>query len=175
MSEQHARAALARGQARSAKTEAQVQQAMSDIVREIKENNGIYPHNGGAVSKNEVARRAGINATTLFSNKQKALGERVKLWLDTLKKKEVIGRMRVRRTFAERADDWKAMYEALKNSNLVTELDLQNALAEQQNTLTERDEARAEAAKLHQENATLRRQLSLVGKSRVTPIMKKDD
>jgi hypothetical protein len=168
MSEQHTRAALARGEARSAKIEAKVQQAMSDIVREIKDNNGIYPHNGGAVSKNEVARRAGINATTLFSSKQKALGERVKLWLDTLKQKEVIGRMRVRRTFAERANDWKAMYEALKNTHLRTELELQSALAE-------RDEARAEASMVLRANATLLHQLSLTGKPSVAPIAKKDD
>jgi hypothetical protein len=168
MSEQHTLAALARGEARSATIEAKVTQAMSDIAKEIKDNNGIYPHNGGAVSKNEVARRAGINATTLFSSKQKALGERVKLWLDTLKQKEVIGRMRVRRTFAERAQDWKAMYEALLNTNLRTELELQSAVAE-------RDEARAEAAMLRRENATFLHQLNLTAKSRVVPIAKKDE
>lgn len=46
-------------------------QAMKTIRREMKANNGIYPANGGAVPKNEVARRAGIHPTTLFSKKQK--------------------------------------------------------------------------------------------------------
>lgn len=163
MSDMHKTAAIARGEKRSADIARRVQIAMTTIMDEIKANKGIYPHNGGAISKNEVARRAEINPTTLFSPKQRALGERVTLWLDQLKNKETVGRMRVRRSFAERAEDWKTRYLALQMSHIKTELDLQHAEAE-------RDEVRAEVAKLRQDYAALIDQLRLAGTSRVTPM-----
>lgn len=157
-------AAKLRGEKRSADVERRVQEAMATITTEMKANSGIYPENGGAVSMNEVARRAGIHATTLHTAKQSALGERVKLWVDSLKKKEVVGRMRVRRTFAERAEDWKARYEALQNNHIKTELDLQQAEAE-------RDEARSDVEKLRVENTLFFEFLEASGKGKVTPIL----
>ncbi|MGB4066215.1 MAG: hypothetical protein WBK19_20500 [Azonexus sp.] len=166
MSDMHKEAAKARGEKRSAEIAQRVQEAMRTIEAEMKANKGIYPHNGGAISKNEVARRAEINPTTFFSPKQRALGESVSLWLDTLKKKEAVGRMRVRRTFVQRAEDWKTRYLALQDSHVKTELDLLQAEAE-------RDEARAEAEKLRQDNAVLLEQLRLSGASKITPIPRK--
>jgi hypothetical protein len=136
---------------------------MDAIMAEMKANGGIYPHNGGAVSKNEVARRAGISETTLFTDKQKELGQQVTLWLDALKKKETIGRQRVRRTFVERAEDWKKRHDDLQDSHIKTELDLLLAQAE-------RDEAVAEAQRLRNEKAALLEQLRLAGRSKVTAI-----
>lgn len=166
MSNQFEKAALVRGEARSADVERKVKEAMDAIMTEMKANGGIYPANGGAVSKNEVARRAGISLTTLFSPKQKELGQKVTLWLDALKKKETIGRQRVRRSFVERAEDWKSRYLALQDSHIKTELDLQHAQAE-------RDEAVAEAQRLRDEKAALLEQLRLAGNSKVTPIKKR--
>ncbi len=148
MSDRYKEAARLRGEKRSADVKQRVQEAMATILAEIKANHGIYPHNGGAISMNEVARRAAIHNTTLHTPKQSELGEQVKLWVDSLKKKEVIGRMRVRRTFSERAEDWKTRYLALQNSHIKTELDLQQAEAE-------RDEAKLEIGKLRDENAAL--------------------
>lgn len=166
MSNRFEKAALVRGEARSADVERKVKEAMDAIMAEIKSNGGIYPANGGAVSKNEVARRAGISLTTLFSAKQKELGQQVTLWLDALKKKETIGCQRVRRSFVERAEDWKSRYLALQDSHVKTELDLQFAHAE-------RDEAVAEAQRLRDEKAALLEQLRLAGRSKVTPIPKR--
>lgn len=166
MSNRFEKAALVRGAARSADVERKVKESMDAIMAEIKANGGIYPANGGAVSKNEVARRAGISLTTLFSAKQKELGQQVTLWLDALKKKETIGRQRVRRTFVERAEDWKSRYLALQDSHIKTELDLQFAQAE-------RDEAVAEVQHLRDEKAALLEQLRLAGRSKVTPITKR--
>lgn len=168
MSDKHKMAALTRGEARSAEIKNKVQVAMDTIVAEIKANDGIYPANGGAVSKNEVARRAGISLSTLFSPKQKELGERVSLWLETLKKRETVGRMRVRRSFAQRAEDWKARYLALQDTHIKTELDLQSAQAE-------RDEALALAEKLRDENSALVEQLRMAGSSKVIPFTKRND
>lgn len=165
MSNRHIKAAEASAKVRAAEVSRKVEAAMKTIVDEMNANGGIYPYNGGAISKNEVARRAGISTTTLFTSKQKALGKRVTLWLDGLKKKETVGRMRVRRSFAERADDWKARYEALKDSHIKTELDLMQAQAE-------RDEALAKVTRLLDEKASLLKQLNLASNSKIKHILK---
>lgn len=127
MSETHKRAARLRGETRTAEIVARVREAMMTIQREMAANSGIYPENGGAVSMNEVARRAKISETTLFSPKQKELGKNVKAWVESLKKTEVVGRRRVQRTVFERSEDWRHKYLALQDSHVATELALQDA------------------------------------------------
>lgn len=127
MTEMHKEAARLRGAARTAGVEARVREAMLDIQKEIVANKGIYPQNGGAVSMNEVARRAKISETTLFSPKQKELGQTVKAWVELLKKTEVIGRKKVQRSVFERSEDWRNKYLALQDAHIATELDLQDA------------------------------------------------
>jgi len=140
MSEKHKEAARLRGEARTAEVEARVRQAMVTINKEMAANNGIYPNNGGAVSMNEVARRSEISETTLFSPKQKELGKNVKAWLESLKKKEIVGRKNVQRSVFERSEDWRNKYIALQDVHVATELDLQDAkvqLQDAQKFLTE--------------------------------------
>lgn len=127
MSEMHKEAAQLRGKARTAAVEARVREAMVTIQKEMAANSGIYPENGGAVSMNEVARRAKISETTLFSPKQKELGKLVKAWVESLKKTEVVGRKNVQRTIFERSEDWRKKYIALQDAHIATELDLQDA------------------------------------------------
>lgn len=160
-------AAKLRGEARTAQVEVKVREAMETIQREIKQNGGIYPKNGGAVSMNEVARMANINQTTLFSPKQKALGQTVKAWVQSLKEKEVVGRMRVQRTVHERAEDWRRKCLDMQHAFVATELELQDAKA-----LLE--EAQDELAMLRAKNAALLHQLGPTGQPRVTPITKKN-
>ncbi len=76
---------------------------------------------------NEVARRAKISETTLFSPKQKELGKNVKAWVESLKRTEVVGRKNVQRTVFERSEDWRHKYLALQDAHIATELDLQDA------------------------------------------------
>ncbi|KHA77547.1 hypothetical protein NC77_17170 [Janthinobacterium lividum] len=168
MSAQVKAAAKLRGAARTAQVEIKVRDAMETIQSKIKENGGIYPNNGGAVSMNEVARIANISQTTLFSPKQKALGQKVKAWVESLKQKEVVGRMRVQRTAHERAEDWRKKCIDMQNAFVGTELELQDARA-----LLE--QAKEQLDKLRSENFTLHRQLELTGKSKVTLMKKKDD
>lgn len=132
MSEMHKEAARLRGEARSAGVEARVREAMVTIQKEMAANNGIYPENGGAVSMNEVARRAKISETTLFSPKQKELGRNVKAWVESLKKTEVVGRKNVQRTVFERSEDWRNKYLALQDAHIATELDIQDAMVQLQ-------------------------------------------
>lgn len=159
-------AALKRGQARSAEIERKVLAAMATIEAEIKANGGVYPENGGAVSKNEVARRAEISPSTLFSPKQRALGDRVLQWVKELEQKAGTGRMRVQRTYAQRAEDWKTEYLTVVDNYRKAELLLQSAQAE-------RDEALDLVDKLKVENAALLEQLRMAGASKVTAIQKR--
>lgn len=158
MSEQHKLAAAKRGVARTKEMEQKVVQAMQAIQSDMQVNGGIYPLNGGAVSMAELARRAGISESSFYKKEldNLALKERADLWLDTLKKKETIGRMRVRKTFAERAESWQKKHKALEQRHIRTELELQSL--------------QAEAQKLRDDNAALLEQLRLAGASKVTPI-----
>lgn len=130
MSEQHKIAAAKRGAAKTAKLHQKVDDAIRAITTEMQANGGIYPANGGAVSMAEVARRADINEATFYKKDNAALKERVFLWLDTLKKKETVGRMRVRKTFQQRAEGWHEKYKALETRHVITELQFQQLQAE---------------------------------------------
>ena len=165
MSCKHVDAARKRGADRSAKVAKSVLEAMKTIRREMKVNGGIYPANGGAVSKNEVARRAGIHHTTLFSEKQKRLGERVSRWCELLKRKETVGRVRVRRTYTERAEDWESRYRLVVTHLALAELKVQSAESE-------RDDALAKVQELKQENAALLNQMRAGAAGKVTPFPK---
>lgn len=157
MSEQHKLAAARRGAARTAQMEQQVVQATQAIQADMNANGGIYPHNGGAVSMAELARRADISESSFYKKEPDniALRERAALWLDTLKKKETVGRMRVKKTIAQRAEDWKEKYHALEQRHILTELELQSLEAESQ--------------KLSAENAALIQLLHKHGEKKVTP------
>jgi len=162
VSEQHLRAAEKRGAARTADLERRVLEAIQTIQAEMNANGGIYPHNGGAVSMAELVRRADIDESSLYkrSPANKALKEIATQWLETLKKKETFGRTRVRKTFAQRAEDWKAKYDALQQRHIRTELELQSM--------------EAELEKLRKENAGLLEQMRAAGASKVTPIPKRN-
>ena len=166
MSSKDKEAALKRGLARSSEIERKVLAAMETIETEMRANGGIYPANGGAVSKNEVARRAEISPSTLFSPKQRALGDRVLQWVEDLQQKAGTGRMRVQRTFAQRAEDWKTEYLAVVDNYRKAELLLQSAQAE-------RDEAHSLVDKLKAENTVLLEQLRMAGASKVAAIPKR--
>lgn len=155
-----------RGQARSSDVGDRVRSAMKTIEQEMDENNGIYPHNKGAVSANEVARRAGIHATTFFTAAQRQLGAEVKSWIESLKTRKVVGRLRVRRELATRIADWRQMYDALAASHHKTELDLQQAEAE-------RDDARKEAEDLKQQVAHMRALLDAATANKVAVLPKR--
>lgn len=130
MSEQHKIAAAKRGAAKTAKMRQQVDDAIRAITAEMQANGGIYPHNSGAVSMAELARRADINEATFYKKDNTALKERASLWLDTLKKTETVGRMRVRKTHQQRAEGWQEKYKALETRHGITELQFQQLQAE---------------------------------------------
>lgn len=159
MSERHKAAALKRGAARTAKIAQCVDDAIRAIADEMQANDGIYPNNGGAVSIAEIARRAGISESTFYKKDNAALKERAVLWLDTLKKKETVGRMRVRKTFQQRVESWKDKYDALENRHIRTELELQHLQAEHE--------------KLRRDYDALLEKMRLGGQTKITPFPKR--
>jgi len=163
MSDTYKEAARQRGKARTAGVEAKVRETMVTIQKEMTANKGIYPENGGAVSMNEVARRAKISETTLFSPKQKELGKHVKAWVESLKKTEVVGRKNVQRTLFERSEDWRNKYLALQDSHIASELDLQDAMVQLQ-------DAQKALAKLKDKYDALLEQMRAGAASKVTPL-----
>lgn len=169
MSEQHKLAAIKRGAARTAQMEKQVTDAMQTIKGDIQANGGIYPHNGGAVSMAELARRANINESSFYKKGNEKLKERASLWLNTLKKKETVGRMRVKKELSQRANDWHKKYDALEQCHILTELQLQACEAELEQ---ERMSFEERIANLEKENAVLRDELRKAGASRITPLPK---
>ena len=101
MAEYHKIAAAKRGAARTATLNESVDQVMHTIIDEMKGNGGVYPANGGAVSMAELARRAGINESSLYKPQNAKLKERATLWLQQLQNKETVGRKRVRKHLKE--------------------------------------------------------------------------
>lgn len=158
MSERHKAAALKRGAERRSMVGQRVDKAMRDIADEMQTNGGIYPNNGGAVSMAEIARRAGINESTFYKKDNIELKDRVALWLDTLRKKETVGRMRVRKTYQQRSESWKEKYDALQNRHIRTELELQQLQAEHE--------------KLRSNYDALLEQVRVSGQSKVIPFPK---
>lgn len=122
--------ALEQGAQRSDDVRVRVMSMMRIIEQEIAGNSGIYPHNEGALSRAEVARRADIHATTLYSKKQRELGGEVGKWLRGLKEKDPIGRGPAKKELSTRIDDWRRLFANLQQSHRDTELDLQEAKAE---------------------------------------------
>lgn len=152
------------GALRSSEIRRKVEDAMKAITEEMAENEGIYPQNKGAVSAAEVARRAGVHPTTLFSPRQRELGNEVKAWVTSLKAEEVVGRGPVRRALAERISDWKNLYEGLAQSHRDSELQLQAAEAEL-------ERVRAELDNLTRAHTALRKLLS---DGKVVPFLPKE-
>ncbi len=159
MSEQHKIAAAKRGAAKTAKVHQKVDDAIRTITDEMQANGGFYPNNGGAVSMAEIARRAEINEATFYKKDNVALKVRASLWLDTLKKEATVGRMRVRKTFQQRAEGWHEKYKALETRHCITELQFQQLQAEHE--------------KLQHDYDVLLEQMLKCAEGKVSPLPKK--
>lgn len=119
--------ALEQGSHRTEAVVAAVRAAMKTIEKDIDAHDGIYPANKGALSRNEVYRRAGIHNTTLYDDRYKSLRADLTAWFNKIKETSVTGRGRVRREISSRVADWRQRYEGVVNSHRKTELDLQEA------------------------------------------------
>ena len=119
--------ALKQGTGRTEAVVTAIRSAMKTIDQEIKANDGIYPHNGGALSLNELARRADVHATTLFGPKYEGLKSDVEKWMAGIKSTGVATRQEAQKSVIKRVAEWRELYDALLSSHRKTELDLQEA------------------------------------------------
>lgn len=158
MSENHKLAAALRGAARTEKMQLAVKEAMRAIQADMQANGGIYPENGGAVSMAELARRASISESSFYKKalENLALKDMANLWLDTLTKKETVGRMRVKKSLTQRAEDWQQKYHALEKRHIRIEVEVQSLEAQMQ--------------KLQKDNAALIDQLAKHGKTNISAL-----
>jgi hypothetical protein len=117
-------AAMARYDSGAEQTHARVRSLMKTIQEEMASNQGIYPHNKGALSLAEVARRAEMHPLTFHKPRYVDLAKEVKEWLETLKQGAIVGRMRVRKDLGTRVQEWKELYEDLAETHRATETDL---------------------------------------------------
>jgi len=155
--------ALEQGETRADAVETAVRAAMKTIEKEISVNDGIYPGNKGAISVNEVARRADIHNTTLYGSKYKPLLQDIKAWLKKLQSSAITGRTRVKRELATRIADWRQLYNGLCESHRITELELQ----ESERKL---EEAYAELEMLKKQHGLLLKSLSTSSGGKVISI-----
>jgi hypothetical protein len=99
----------------------------------IKENDGIYPRNGGRLSQAEICRLAGINPTLLGQPAHKhTTRSELNSWLRSVANEAVKGKRRVRSDVTARISSWKAMYDDVLNSFSIVKLEmlaLKNELA----------------------------------------------
>lgn len=123
-------AAQQQGRARTESVNQKVRSAMRAIEADIQGNDGVYPSNGGALSLNELARRAEIHFTTLHGEKYTSLLTEAKEWLVSVKAGHVTGRLRVRKALATRVSEWKDLYERCRQVERDTQLSLQQKDAE---------------------------------------------
>lgn len=141
--------------------QSKVRHAMTCIDLEISKNGGVYPFNNGRVSKYELARRANIGKTTLFSKRQKEFSNEVDQWLDNLAMP--VKTPSNRRNVSELATAWKHRYIALSNSHHKTELDLQSLQVDYEQLEKEVDQ-------LRHANRSLRDSVSRLNGCIVVPI-----
>lgn len=135
---------------------AQTRAMMMTIQEEMAANGGIYPHNKGAVSAAEVARRCGYHPGTLHKGRYADLRQELQDWKDALSGVGVVGRGRVRKELAQRADEWKELYLALVEQHRTSETDLMHA--------------QAQVSELEQEIGRLRELLTQRTELKVVPI-----
>lgn len=144
--------ALARYDSDAEETHARIRAVLKAIQAEMAGNDGIYQQNKGAISMAEVARRGQIHPVTFHKPRYKQLGIEVKVWLETLKQDAIVGRTRVRKELGVRIQDWKELYDDLKEAHRVCGTDLDHAQ-------TQLEEANAELAGLQERLTTSMRQI----------------
>jgi hypothetical protein len=128
-------AALSRYDRNAEEIHIRVRKMMHTIQAELDANEGIYPHNRGSVSLAEVARRVQIHPVTFHKKRYVELAGEVKHWLENLHQGAIIRRVRLRNEIGSRVQQWKQLYESLRETHRSTETVLAFAEAKLQESI----------------------------------------
>jgi hypothetical protein len=142
---------------RTEKVRAALEQAKKEILEEIKDNDGIYPRNGGALSQAELCRRAGVAQATLQNATHRATTlVAVNKWLREVRASSVSGRTSVNSTITKRVDRWKEDYQRVATHYNVSRLEVADLKDKLATTTEELVRARERITELESEVALLR-------------------
>jgi phosphoenolpyruvate carboxylase len=110
-----------------------IRRIMDDIDAEVRDNEGLYPH-PEKLTVSEVARRAGVTLTVLYKEPYKDLLTDLRKRLDAIHEQHELlkqgrpgKRPGPRRSLKERVQDWRELYERLKDRHMMTEVALLDA------------------------------------------------
>ena len=144
--------------------EARVNEMMTTITAEVAASGGLYEPNNGELSLNEFSRRLGIHETTLHQKRYYTLRDGVNTWL-----KKVTGKDKEAatvdpdtdepgphsRTQRQRLRHYKKRVKLLRDRQKGVELELQAAIAGQEEATKRMEVAEKEVARLTEIVATL--------------------
>lgn len=109
--------------------EVKLDRAMAEIEKDIANNDGLYPFNGGRLSQAELCRRAGVENKSLQGARHVGTTrEKVKKWLDSVRIKVTQGKKDVRKTVVDRVDVWKEAHRQVAQDRHLAQLRLEGAL-----------------------------------------------
>lgn len=146
--------------ARSSAFVAKIQKAMSAIEKEIEENDGLYPYNGGRLSQAELCRRASVTNAALQAPSHKDTTRKwVEKWIAGVHRSLTTGKKAVRKAVTDRAESWKQQHSTIATSYAIVILEL--------------SEKEKKIKELEVENAELRAKLLKLQSLKVVPISKK--
>ena len=110
-----------------------IRKIKDDIDAEVRDNEGLYPR-PEKLTVSEVARRAGVTLTVLYKQQYKDLLTELREWLNNIHEQHELlkqgrpgTRTAPRRSLKERVEDWRKLYERLKDRYIMTEVALLDA------------------------------------------------
>jgi len=146
-----ARVVLA-AKARTRRVVEAIKQAMLAIGKEVKDNDGIYPHNHGRLTMAEVCRRAGVHQITMMGKAHRdTTRPMIVAWIEKLGM--IRGALKVRRAVTKRSNTANAEYR-----RIATQFQAMYQLEMPRRDL-EIAQLQAKSAELEAENERLRAQV----------------
>lgn len=102
------------GRVRTDSFVAAIRSAMDQVSQEVKDNDGVYPHNAGRINAAELFRRAGVSQTSLYGPKHKASTRlEVEQWLHSLRAHIPVTAKEARKRSQSQALSWKEKYDLM--------------------------------------------------------------
>jgi hypothetical protein len=143
-----------RGKRRALTGVEKIVNALRGIERDVENNNGLYPLNGGRITQQEVLRRAALSPAFLEKSRNKQVKAHVTQWLVGVNGQILRGAKTIRRTITARVSEitdevnairqaWaEAELEYVHAQQMVLEIKVTNAALEKTNTALKNEVAK---------------------------------